>query len=244
MCYDISFKSNIKTIEEYFPSIRVESQLALDFHDLDHIQAQGNMNYACIVHEMSILSIEKMVWGGILNSRRERVWNARSETVLDKKSLWYRYRKNRGLVPVTGIYEHRAVSGIKNKIPYHIKPANREIFYLPCLYDDGNIVDQRSGDIPRTFALLTRRGNTAMQQIHNADPDDPRMVLFLTPELEREWLAEDLTPEGMNEIFNYEIKPQDLNFYPVYTIRSSKPRPDNKSKSEPFEWKNVPPVEI
>jgi putative SOS response-associated peptidase YedK len=245
MCYDISFKSNIKTIEDYFPGIRTEPQLSFDFYDLDWVQAQANMRYGCIVNETNILSIEKMLWAGILNQKRERVYNARSETVTDKKSLWYRFRKNRGLVPVTGIFEHRDVPGIKNKIPYHIRIADREIFYLPCLYDDGNIPNPKTGDIPRTFTLLTRKANSVMQEIHNADPADPRMVLFLTPELEREWIKEDLPDDRMKEIFNYEISSNQLEFHTVFTIRTPKPRPDGKDKTEFYDWgPKVSPIKV
>lgn len=82
-----------------------------------------------------------------------------------------------------------------------------------------------------------------MQQIHNAEPDDPRMVLFLTPELERAWMAEDLSDEMMKEIFNYEISSNDLDFHTVYTIRTSKPRPDGKDKTAFYDWgPKVPPV--
>jgi hypothetical protein len=82
-----------------------------------------------------------------------------------------------------------------------------------------------------------------MQQIHNADPDDPRMVLFLTPELEKEWLAEELTDEGMREIFNYEFESKDLDFHTVYTIRTPKLRPDGKDKTEFYDWgPKLPPI--
>lgn len=242
MCYDIAFKTSIKTIQDYFPGIKVESQLVLDFNNIDHVQAQGNMSYGIIINENGVLSVENMLWAGILNQRRERVYNARSESVLDKKSLWYKIRNNRCLIPVTGIFEHRGIEGWKKKVPYYISELNREIFYLPGLYDDGNIADRNTGEIPRTFTLLTRRGNDLLKQIHNADPADPRMPLFLNAELERKWLKEDLTADEMNEIFNYEIPPGALAFSAVYTIRSYKGRPDGNSKTDPYEWKNLPPV--
>src|SRR5437867_4017561 len=100
MCYDISFKTSIKTIQDYFPDIRIDTQLPLIFNNIEHIQAQANLSYGIIVHEFSHLSLEHMRWAGIINQRRERVYNARSESVLEKNSLWYRLRNNRGLIPV------------------------------------------------------------------------------------------------------------------------------------------------
>lgn len=242
MCYDVAFKTNLKSIQDDFPEINIEPQLALCFNDIDHIQAQGNMSYGIIVLENSVLSGEHMLWAGILNQRRERVYNARSESVLDKKSLWYKIRNNRGLIPVTGIFEHRGIPGWKNKAPYYVRQTNREIFYLPCLYDDGNIVDHSTGEIPRSFTLLTTRGNEVMKEIHNADPADPRMPLFLNERLEKKWLSEDLTVDEMHEICNYQISSDELVYTPVFTIRGRKPRPDGKFKTDAYEWEKLPPL--
>jgi len=242
MCYDVAFKTNIKTIQDYFPGIKVENQLLLNFHDLDHIQAQGNLSYGIVVKENGIITLENMLWAGKVNRGGQRVWNARSETILERNSLWYIIRKNRCLIPVTGVYEHREIAGWKKKVPYYIGELNREVFYIPGLYDDGNIVDTTTREIPRTFILLTRKANWAMSQIHNANPQDPRMPLFLTPELELKWLSENLTDEEIKEITNYEIKSEDLKYHPVDTIRSRKPRADGKSKDAPLEWKGLPAI--
>jgi len=242
MCYDIAFMTSIKTIEDYFPGIKVESQLELGFHDIEHVQAQGNMSFGIIVNENDILTAEHMLWAGMVNQRRDRVYNARTEGLLDKKSFWYRYRHNRCLIPVTGIYEHRGIEGWKKKVPYYVRQKNRNIFFLPGLYDDGNIAVQSTGEVPRTFTMLTRKGNSVMEKIHNADPGDPRMPLFLSKELEREWLSPALTEAEMQQIFDFEISPDDLEYYPVFTIRSPKPRPDDKTKTEPYEWPKLPPL--
>lgn len=61
--------------------------------------------------------------------------NARSEKIFDKKAVWYRIRKNRCLIAVNGIYEHRKVAGFRNKIPYFIKLANSPSLLLPAFYN-------------------------------------------------------------------------------------------------------------
>ncbi len=52
-------------------------------------------------------------WGG------KRVYNYRHINS-DHNSNWYKLRNERGLIPAADIYDHRNVSGFKNKIPYLI----------------------------------------------------------------------------------------------------------------------------
>jgi len=66
--------------------------------------------------------------------------------------------------------------------------------------------------------------------------------LMLPKELEADWLDPNLTDEQIQEILDYELQADQLNYWPVYTIRSTKPRPDGKRKNEPFDWPNLPPL--
>ena len=59
-------------------------------------------------------------------------------------------------------------------------------------------------------------------------------------ELSKKWLNEDLSIEDYKAILNYEIPSDELEQYPVYTIRSSKERPDGKPKNEFYEWEKLP----
>ncbi|MFX8477668.1 SOS response-associated peptidase family protein, partial [Acinetobacter baumannii] len=53
--------------------------------------------------------------------QRASMLNARSERILDDKtSYWNKIRNRRCLIPVSGIYEHRAIKGWKKKVPYFI----------------------------------------------------------------------------------------------------------------------------
>ena len=81
-----------------------------------------------------------------------------------------------------------------------------------------------------------------MKQIHNGGPNAGRMPLFLTKELEQQWLQPKLSDEELQEIMNFEMPPDNLEYWPVFTIRTTKPRPDNKLKNQPFEWANLPPL--
>ena len=46
----------------------------------------------------------------------------------------------------------------------------------------------------------------------------------------------------LKEFTSYEIPSEDLEYWPIWTIRTSKERPDGKMKGEPYEWPNLPPL--
>jgi hypothetical protein len=66
--------------------------------------------------------------------------------------------------------------------------------------------------------------------------------LFLPKELELKWLEPDLSDETIGDILNFEMPSESLDYKPVYTLRSTKPRPDDKSKIDAFDWPNLPPL--
>ena len=65
-----------------------------------------------------------------------------------------------------------------------------------------------------------------MKQIHNGGPNPGGCL-------------PDLTDQEISEILDYELLSNALEYWPVYIIRSPKPRPDSKIKTEPFEWVNL-----
>ena len=168
--------------------------------------------------------------------------NAQSEKILgDKKSYWHRIRSKRCLIPVTGTFEHREVKGIKNKIPYLVKVKGRNLFCIPGLYHYSPVPDVETGEVRGTFTMLTRGANSIMKQIHNGGTNAGRMPLFLpTQEMELRWLNHDLSDQDIAEVVAYQIPSSELEYWPVYTIRSPKPRPDEKSKIDPWEWEGLP----
>jgi putative SOS response-associated peptidase YedK len=175
--------------------------------------------------------------------RRNGMLNIRSERILDdKSSYWYKIRNRRCLIPVTGIYEHRAVKGWKKKVPYWIRPKDQEMFFLPGLYSVSEIVDKETGEMEQhwTYGLITRGANSVMRNIHNDGENRHRMPLFLPFEVSKEFLSEDLSEERYRQILSYEMASEDLEYHSVYTIRTSKLRADDKSKNEYWEWEKLP----
>jgi len=251
MCYDISFSTTIETITDYLPGLVIDPALQFDFTSAIHVLAQSYRKYPVIIQEDENYKLIEFEWGIIadymntpekIKTNRQWMCNAQSEKILgDRKSYWHRIRSRRCLIPVTGTFEHREVKGIKNKIPYFVKVKGRELFCIPGLYHYAPIPDVETGEERGTFTLLTRAANNTMKQIHNGGTNAGRMPLFMpTQEMELSWINKDLSDEEIAELVGYELPSQELEYWPVYTIRSPKPRPDEKSKIHPWEWANLP----
>jgi len=134
---------------------------------------------------------------------------------------------------------HREVNGWKKKVPYFVRLKGQSIFFSPGLCSVAELPDIQTGEIVKrfTYTLITRDANEVMQMIHSGGDNKYRMPLFLPSELSKEWLSEGLTPERYREILEYEMPSGELEYHPVFTIRS--PKPDNKLKYEYWEWEKL-----
>ena len=256
MCYDISFTVNVQELEDYFPDVIFDAQISINFDATIHIVGHDYGSHPIIyTHRQEMKPhCRLMEWGCIpyyvkdekqYLRQRASMLNARSERILqDDKSYWNKIKNRRCLIPVTGTYEHREVTGWKKKVPYFVSLSNQTLFFLPGLYSVAELPDPETGELVKrwTYALITRSANEVMRMIHNGGENKYRMPLFLPLALSREWLREDLSPERYKEILEFEMPSDQLEYHPVFTIRSTKPRPDNKLKHEYWEWEKLPPL--
>ena len=254
MCLDIAFYSALEQIDDYFPGIIHEGDIEWDDLLGAHVMALGHKRYPVILYEDGHYTRRFFEWGIIAEYKstpekikqfRKNMVNARSEKILDDpKSFWHRIRRQRCLVPVTGFYEHRAIEGWKNKVPYHIKIRNRSFFFLPALYHYNSALpsDPETGEVRGMFSLVTRAANTVMSQIHNSGDNAFRMPLLLTEEMEKKWVDQSLDDAGLRRLLNYEMPDQHIDYWPVYSIRARSPRPDGRAKTEPFTYPDLPPL--
>lgn len=256
MCYDVSFTVNLNEITRNFPALKLDGQVEMDL-DTTHIVAHSHNEHPIIYknRDDQALHLRKMQWGCIpfyvnelkkFGKQRATMLNARSERILgDEKSYWNKIRNRRCLIPLNGIYEHRAIEGWQHKVPYFVHLKDQHLFFLPRLYSVANIADIETGEaIPTwTYTLITRPANDLMKQIHNAGDNKWRMPLFLPFDLSQKWLAEDISLPEYQAILNYEMPSGALEAWPVYSIRATRLRPDDKSKNERFEWEKLPGLE-
>ena len=253
MCYDISFKVHIAELSDYFPDLIFDDQMELDF-DGTHIMGHSYGAHPIIYRnrEDFKLHCRPMEWGCIpfyvkeektFVRQRASMLNARSERILDDtKSYWNKIKNRRCLMPVNGIYEHRGVKGWKKKVPYFIKLKEQSMFFIPGLYSVVELPDTSTGEMIKrmTYTLITRDANDVMLKIHNNGDKAGRLPLFLPFELSMEFLTDDLPTSRYKEILSYEMPSDSLDYYPVYTIRSPKGRPDDRAKNEYWEWEKLP----
>ncbi len=255
MCWDISLHSDIEILKKAFPSLNDQRQdKEMNMYYYENVQAITFPKYPIIFKEKSTgeLGLTEMEWGVLPTyikdpkeqaDRRRNQVNIRSERILgDKKSTWYRLKSQRCLIPVSGTFEHRKINGWKKKVPYYIAEKDREIFYVPGLYQRHETVDT-DGVVEEvgSFGMLTREANSLMANIHNDGPNKHRMPLFLPPELEQEWISE-INEIDMANIVSFKMPEENLLAYPVYTLRGYPERPDGLHRYDPFHWEGLPPL--
>jgi putative SOS response-associated peptidase YedK len=247
------FYNQLRINISILPGIIIDKSIPIDFANQSHVLAQAFQPHPVVVFENGNYYLKLFEWGVIadymntdekIRNGRAMMCNAQSEKILDRKSYWSRIRKNRCLIPVTGIYEHREIKGWKKKVPYFVKVKNEKMFFIPGLFNYSPKPNTETGELPGTFTLLTRSANSIMKMIHNNGTNKNRMPLFLPFEMAKKWVEPELSDEGIQEIISYEMSSDNLEYWPVYTIRSSKERPDSKEKYEPWDWEKLPPIEV
>jgi len=257
MCYDISYQITLESVEDYFGALIYDDpQIELTFVPMDHMQGVAVFPKHPIIYQHrddGKLHCRMMEWGIIRFFEKEepqmlnrnKMLNIRSERIFgDPKSYWNKIRNRRCIIPLSHAIEHRGIVGWKKKVPYAMRPKGAHVFGVPGLYSKAEIPNKETGEIIErwTFGIITRKANSVIRNIHN-DGDNPyRMVLFLPHKMLMEFVSNDLTEERYKEILNYEMQPEDMDYWPVWTVRTSKPRPDGKGKMEYFEWEKLPPL--
>jgi putative SOS response-associated peptidase YedK len=239
----MSFFCNIKLIADY---LKLEQTEEIQFEPTYHRIAQSFSKWPIVVNENGY-KIKLFEWGVIadymntpekIKEYRNSMANARSEKIIDdKRSVWYRIRKNRCLVFTTGFFEHHD-AGLKKKIPYFIHLKNEPIFCFAGLYNYSPLPDIETGEAIGTFAIVTRPSNSLMSKIHNGGPNNLRMPLILTKELSLKWLNEKLRDHEIAELLKFEYPASKMEAWPVNTIRTRKP--DDNSVIKEMKYENFP----
>lgn len=115
---------------------------------------------------------------------RSKTLNARAETVLEKPAFRQAIRRRRCLVPADGFYEWRTFQG--KKYPYFIFLKDKTVFSFAGIWEEW--VDPATGEIIKTYSILTTEANPLLAKIHNTKK---RMPVILPPAEEKVWLGGD-----------------------------------------------------
>jgi putative SOS response-associated peptidase YedK len=142
-------------------------------------------------------SIGMLIWGLIpiwvkdaasAEEIRRKTFNARIETILEKPSFRGSVKSKRCLVLCRGFYEWQQRE--KGKIPYYIYLEGEPPIAMAGLYE--NWTDRETGEMIRTFTIITTAANSLMEKIHNTKK---RMPVILPHENEEAWVDPDLKAE-------------------------------------------------
>ncbi|WP_423190284.1 SOS response-associated peptidase [Alkalibacterium sp. f15] len=130
-------------------------------------------------------------WGFEPNFAKRPLINARSESVLEKKTFKEPFSKKRCIVPASYFFEWQPVEGQKKKDKKKITVKDVPIFSMAGIcerYTDDN------GESYLTYAILTTDANDQMRPIHD------RMPVILNPEDEQQYLDLEADPEEVQKL--------------------------------------------
>jgi len=162
---------------------------------------------------------------------RSRTLNAKSETIFEKPS--FRGAASGGrrcVIPVTGFYEWYTMG--RKKFPFFIQSKDQRIVSIAGIWDEWN--DRETGEVQRTYSLLTTEANPLLARIHNTKQ---RMPVLLTPEQERSWLHDDLAQPDVLALTGNQYPDSQLHSYSIGKLITSRTEPsDVPEVQQPVEY--------
>ncbi|MGV3642121.1 MAG: SOS response-associated peptidase [Adhaeribacter sp.] len=171
--------------------------------------------------------LEFFSWGLVPSWSKDgkgtRPINARAETITTSPMFNRLIRHRRCLVPADSFYEWQVKPLVENtlfgpapekgqtvKQPFRIMMKDEDLFAFAGLYDEW--VDKSTGEVHKTFAIITTEANELVKPIHD------RMPVILPPGTESLWLD----PEE-KEVLDL-LRPFDagkMKAYPISTLVNS-----------------------
>jgi len=228
MCFTITLKSDLKKTEKRFKAKFAEPK---NIKPIFYENAFSLPKHPVILNE-DPSSIILATWGLIpqwikspddAEKIRKQTFNAREETIFEKPSFRQQIKKKRCLVLADGFFEWREFKG--KKYLYYIFKKSNEPFAFAGIFDEW--ASPETGEILKTFSIITCAANEMMSKIHNTKL---RMPVVLQEENERIWLDENM---GNNDIEAL-LKPYPGNDLEAYTV--------SKMITQRGEEKNVPEI--
>ncbi|RYY99816.1 MAG: SOS response-associated peptidase [Chitinophagaceae bacterium] len=145
---------------------------------------------------------------------RAQTLNARGETVFEKPAFRSYIPKRRCLVLADGFFEWMEYQ--KKKYPHYVHAKEDELFAFAGVYS--HWTEPETGELFRTFAIITTDANPLMARIHNTKQ---RMPVILPPGAWSEWLNPELPKERIGEL----LHPCADNYLQAHTVDRSLGRP-------------------
>ena len=141
---------------------------------------RGNVERGNVSPAPVFLGIQKMRWGFKAPGGKGLVFNARSESVLEKRMFRDSVSHRRVAVPVSWFYEWN-----QSKEKYTFTREDGQVLFLAGFYSK-----YEDGD---HFVILTTQANQSMAPVHS------RMPLVLERDQVRDWIMDEDNFQGMLE---------------------------------------------
>jgi putative SOS response-associated peptidase YedK len=226
MCYHKSLNIKGAELED-----RYEASLpdAAHFQPVYHANAYQFPTWPILTHQEPG-KFQMMQWGLIphwvksgadADEIRARTINARSETIYDKPSFRSSAQSGkRCLIPVTGFYEWHTIGS--KKFPFYISTKEQKIASIAGLWDEWP--DPETGELKRTYTLLTTDANPLLAAIHNSKK---RMPCVLSAKSEQAWLHGDLSEEEALALLEKQYPASKMHSYSISKRITSRKDPND-----------------
>ena len=99
-------------------------------------------------------------------STKYAMFNAKSETLLEKRSFARPFRSQRCVVPVTGYYEWKR--GSREKLPFYVHAADDRGLLLAGLWDSWT--DKATGEVIESCSIVTAAAAEPLEVLHHRQP--------------------------------------------------------------------------
>ncbi|MEM7219044.1 MAG: SOS response-associated peptidase [Pseudomonadota bacterium] len=139
-------------------------------------------------------------------STKYAMFNAKAETLAEKRSFSRPFQRQRCVVPVSGFYEWLRDGG--TKVPHFVHAADEPGLLLAGLWDSWT--DKSSGEILESFAIVTTAAHGNLGFLHHRQP------VLLSADEARRWLDPDAPRDELDRLLGGHL-PVGLVVQPVTT---------------------------
>ncbi|MBD3637651.1 MAG: SOS response-associated peptidase [Crocinitomicaceae bacterium] len=231
MCYDIKsqLESQLKHAKRYtphlVPAILEDLKPYLEDWELDWHHTSGFAHPHLLIYTNDVFPEPVIAQWGLIphwtkdKKSAESFWNhtlnARSETITEKPSFRDSAKTRRCVIVVDGFFEHHHH---QNKTyPFYISRKDEQPINLAGLWSEW--VDKETGELLKTFTILTTKGNDLLSKIHNNPKlDEPRMPVILSDDQIEDWLNIQKDLSELKSLFT-PFDPDLLHAHSVHKLR-------------------------
>lgn len=175
-------------------------------------------------------------------SLRRKTLNAKSETLLDRKSFKSAAKGKRCVIALDGFFEYHHLN--KKKYPFFIHKKNNAPILLAGIWNDWK--NEVTGEIRRTASIVTTEGNDLMKNLHNNPSNPNRMPVILPPENIKDWMTpfhEDEPMEKYHQEYLQDLtrpyEGDDLSYYTVPQLMGKKGVGNTPAATEKLEYEEI-----